>query len=94
MQPKIGFIGLGVMGAPISKNLLKAGYRLTVWDRVDSRVDHVADAGAHAATSPRDVARQSEVTITMVVDSADVEEVVLGPNGIVERLLEARWLST
>ena len=85
MKTKIGFIGLGLMGNPMSKNLIKAGHEVTVWNRTASRMDDVVDAGAQKATSARQVAMQSEVIITMLSDSPDVEEVVLGKEeGVIE----------
>ena len=84
MKTKIGFIGLGLMGNPMSKNLIKAGHEVTVWNRTASRMDDVVDAGAQRATSARQVAMQSEVIITMLSDSPDVEEVVLGKEGGIE----------
>lgn len=81
---KIGFIGLGVMGKSMAKNLLSAGYSLTVWNRTRSKMKELLVLGAKGAESPKDVADVSEVIITMVSDSPDVEEVVLGPSGILE----------
>jgi len=81
---KLGFIGLGVMGRPMARNLLAAGYPLTVWNRTRSRMDELVSLGAAAASSPREVAERSDVVITMVTDSPDVEEVVLGPSGVIE----------
>ncbi len=80
---KIGFIGLGVMGKPMVLNLLKAGYPLTVWNRTRSKVDELLAMEATAAESPREVAEKSDVVITMVTDSPDVEEVALGPQGVI-----------
>ncbi len=84
MQPRIGFIGLGIMGKPMAKNLLKAGFPLTVHNRSRSSVDELAKLGATPATSSRDVAGASDVIITMLPNSPDVERVVLGENGIKE----------
>jgi len=81
---KIGFIGLGVMGGPMAKNLLAAGYPLTVWNRTRSKMEEPVSLGASAAGSPREVAENSDVAIIMVGDSPDVEEVVLGPSGVIE----------
>ena len=81
---KIGFIGLGVMGKPMAKNLLKAGYPLTVWNRTKSKMEELLSLGADGANSPKEVAENSDVVITMVTDSPDVEEVVLGPLGVIE----------
>jgi 3-hydroxyisobutyrate dehydrogenase len=84
MTDRIGFIGLGIMGRPMARNLLKAGYQLTVWNRSRPGIDELAREGASPASSAEDVARQSDVVITMVTDSADVEQVALGPQGIIE----------
>jgi len=72
------------MGKPMSKNLLKAGYQLVVMNRSRAPVDELVAAGAAAANSPREVAEQTEVVITMLPNSPQVEEVVLGPAGIIE----------
>jgi 2-hydroxy-3-oxopropionate reductase len=82
MPETIGFIGLGIMGKPMARNLLKAGYPLVVHNRSQAAVDELVAAGATAATSPREVAARSDVVITMLPDSPDVQAVVLGPNGI------------
>jgi 2-hydroxy-3-oxopropionate reductase len=84
MAQVIGFIGLGIMGRPMAKNLLKAGYPLLVHNRSRGAVDDLVGAGAKAGTSPRDVAAQCDVLITMLPNSPDVEQVALGPDGIVE----------
>lgn len=81
---KIGFIGLGVMGKPMAKNLLAAGYPLTVWNRTKSKMEELLSLGAAGAASPMEVAEKSDVVITMVADSPDVEAVVLGPSGVIE----------
>jgi 2-hydroxy-3-oxopropionate reductase len=81
---KIGFIGLGIMGKPMSKNLLKAGHALVVYDLVAERVEEMAAAGAEKGSSARDVAARSEVVITMLPDGPDVERAVLGPDGVLE----------
>lgn len=83
-RPRIGFIGLGIMGRPMAKNLLKAGYTVTAWNRSRPGLDDVVRAGAAEAGSAKEVAARSDVIITMVTDSPDVEQVVLGPNGIIE----------
>jgi 2-hydroxy-3-oxopropionate reductase len=77
----IGFIGLGIMGMPMARNLLKAGHRLTVHDIAPDRVDRLVADGASKGTSSKDVAARSEVTITMLPDGPEVEEVVLGADG-------------
>jgi len=79
----VGFIGLGTMGAPMARNILKKGHRLIVADVVPEAVASLAAAGATAATTPRDVAAASDIVITMLPDAPDVERVALGPDGIV-----------
>lgn len=81
---KVGFIGLGIMGKPMSLNLIKAGYSLVVMDRNPVVLEQLVAAGASVANSPADVARQAEVIITMLPNSPHVQEVVLGENGIAE----------
>src|SRR5438128_2169386 len=84
MAHVIGFIGLGIMGRPMARNLLKAGYPLVVHSRSRGPVDEIAKAGAKVGASPRDVAAQSDVLITMLPNSPDVEQVALGRDGIIE----------
>ncbi len=83
---KIGFIGLGIMGEPMALNLLKAGFPLTVYNRTARRMEKLLAAGAAGAASPGEVAAASELVITIVTDSPDVEEVVLGDRGILSGL--------
>src|SRR6185436_6042144 len=84
MAQVVGFIGLGIMGRPMAKNLLKAGYPLVVHSRSQGPVDELVAAGAKRASSSREVAGQTEVLITMLPNSPDVEQVALGTDGIVE----------
>lgn len=86
MPETIGFIGLGAMGKPMAKNLIKGGYSLVVHNRSRGAVDDLVAAGARAATSPADVARQAKVVITMLPDTPDVELVLTGPDGLVSCL--------
>jgi 2-hydroxy-3-oxopropionate reductase len=79
---KIGFIGLGVMGKPMALNLLTADYELLVHDSRQEPVDELVNRGAVAAANPQEVAEQSEVVITMLPDSPDVEDVVFGDSGL------------
>ena len=81
---KIGFIGLGIMGKPMAKNLLKAGYSLLVYDIVGEAVEDVVTEGAQGASSSKEVAENTKKIITMLPDSADSEAVILGPNGVLE----------
>ena len=84
MKKKVGFIGLGIMGRPMAKNLLKAGYSLVVFDLNKEPVEDLVRSGASAGSSSRDVAERTEVIITMVPDSPEVKEVILGKNGVRE----------
>jgi 2-hydroxy-3-oxopropionate reductase len=81
---KIGFIGLGIMGKPMSLNLIKAGYDLVVLDRNQAAMAELVAAGAKAVTTPKEVAERSEIVITMLPNSPQVQEVVLGEQGILE----------
>ncbi len=80
----IGFIGLGVMGKPMAKNLLKAGHKLVVYDIRPEPVKELVEAGAAAGASPKDVASRSEIVITMLPNSPHVKEAVLGKDGVIE----------
>ena len=84
MMAKIGFIGLGIMGKPMSKNLIKAGYQLVVFNRSKAAVDELVAAGAEAAEGPKALAEQVDIIITMLPDSPQVKEVVLGEGGVIE----------
>jgi 2-hydroxy-3-oxopropionate reductase len=86
MAETIGFIGLGVMGKPMAKNLIKAGHRLVVHNRSRAAADEVAKDGATAASSPADVAKAATIVITMLPDTPDVELVLTGPNGVLSTL--------
>ena len=81
---RIGFIGLGAMGAPMAQNLLSRGHDLTVFARRPEAMAPLLAHGARRASSPADAASQSDVTITMVFDTASVEEVTLGPRGVAD----------
>jgi 2-hydroxy-3-oxopropionate reductase len=82
-KPAIGFIGLGIMGKPMARNLISAGYRVIALNRSRGPVDELAAFGASTAATPREVAAQSDVVITMLPDSPDVESVALGDDGII-----------
>jgi 2-hydroxy-3-oxopropionate reductase len=84
MAERIGFIGLGIMGNPMSQNLLKAGYRVTAYDIVTSALKEVIGAGAIEGSSPKQVTEACDVIITMLPDSPQVEEVVFGQRGVLE----------
>lgn len=81
---KVGYIGLGLMGAPMARNLLKAGHTLIVHNRSRAIVNELTSEGAVPATSPREVAEQSDFVFTNLPDSPDVEQVALGTDGIIE----------
>ncbi len=81
---RIGFIGLGIMGKPMARNLLKAGYPLVVYNRSRSAMDELAADGAAIAASPKAIAQQVDVVISCVSDSPDVDAIALGSNGIIE----------
>ncbi len=83
-RPSIGFVGLGQMGAPMARNLMKAGYRLTVYNRSRAIVEQFAGEGADTAGSAREVAERVEILFTCVGYPADVERVYLGPDGAAE----------
>jgi 3-hydroxyisobutyrate dehydrogenase-like beta-hydroxyacid dehydrogenase len=83
---KLGFIGLGAMGAPMAKNLLEAGHELAVWNRSPERVDPLVEAGARRADSPADAASGTRATILMVTNAEAVQEVLFGDKGVVRRL--------
>lgn len=81
---KVGFIGLGIMGKPMALNLIKGGHTLFVHSRRAETMRPAQDAGAQACASPKEVAAESEVTIVMVPDTPDVEQVLFGANGCIE----------
>lgn len=83
MNESIGFIGLGIMGSGMAANLLRAGFNVTVWNRRPARITPLAGAGAAVADNPAAVAESSTIIVTCVSDTPDVEEVILGPQGII-----------
>ncbi len=92
MAEKVGFIGLGIMGKPMARNLMEAGYELVVYNRSREKADELAEEGATAAASPREVAEQSDVVVTMLPDSPEVREVVAGEDGVLEGIEEGSLL--
>lgn len=86
----IGFIGLGIMGKPMARNLLKAGHSLLVHNRSPANVRELVQAGALSAPSPAEVARQSNIIVSMLPNSPDVEQVALGEAGLVDGLREGQ----
>lgn len=81
---KVGFIGLGLIGKPMCMNLVKKGFDVTCWNRTPSKMDDVVAMGAKPVSSAKETAQGNDFIITMVNDSPDVEEVILGPNGVME----------
>ncbi|HZG84297.1 2-hydroxy-3-oxopropionate reductase [Paenibacillus sp.] len=81
---KVGFIGIGIMGKPMSRNLLKHGYELTITDVNQAAVDELVQEGAKSAATPAEVARVSDIIITMLPNNEIVKNVILGENGIVQ----------
>ncbi|HSN93044.1 MAG TPA: NAD(P)-dependent oxidoreductase [Anaeromyxobacteraceae bacterium] len=88
MRLRIGFIGLGTMGAPIANNLRKAGHDVTVWNRTASRADHVVKKGAKLARTARECASGKDVVLTCVSDEKALDAVLDGPDGILSGLAE------
>jgi 2-hydroxy-3-oxopropionate reductase len=86
----IGFIGLGIMGRPMAENLREADYELVVYNRTEEKADEFAEGGGEKASSPREVAEKSDVVITMLPDSPQVEELVLGEDGVAAGVSEGK----
>src|SRR5579885_781943 len=86
MPQSIGFIGLGIMGQPMALNLVKAGHSVTAFNRTRSKAEPLERAGARIASSPAEAAREADIVMTIVSDSAAVEEVVLGKEGVLETI--------
>ena len=82
MTEKLGFIGLGIMGRGMARNLLKAGFDVRVWNRTASRMEELAQDGAKTAQNPADLAAQCDIILTCVSDTPDVEAVILGEHGV------------
>lgn len=82
MPEKVGFIGLGIMGQGMARNLLKAGFPLTVWNRTAAKMEPLVAAGAQAGQHPADVAARSDIVVICVSDTPDVEAVILGEQGV------------
>ncbi|MBU0475155.1 MAG: NAD(P)-dependent oxidoreductase [Bacteroidetes bacterium] len=85
---KIGFVGLGIMGKPMALNLLKAGFEVIAFNRTKEKVEEIIKAGGKAANTPKEVAESSDIIITMVSDSPDVKDVILGEDGIIFGIIE------
>jgi 3-hydroxyisobutyrate dehydrogenase len=84
MPEKVGFVGLGIMGQGMARNLLKAGFEVTVWNRTAGKMGPLVEVGGKAGQNPADVAAQSDVIVICVSDTPDVEAVILGERGILE----------
>lgn len=84
MPKRVGFIGLGIMGRPMAKNVLSKGFPLSVYNRSAAAVEELAKLGARPCQSSREVAEHSDVILTCLPDSPDVEQVILGPHGVLE----------
>jgi 2-hydroxy-3-oxopropionate reductase len=92
MAEKIGFVGLGIMGKPMARNLMESGYELIVHNRSQGPVDELVREGANAAGSPSEIARESDVIVTMLPDSPDVQRVVAGEGGVLAGIKEGSLL--
>ena len=92
MAERVGFIGLGIMGMPMARNLMEAGYELTVHNRSPEKAEELGKEGAAVAATPREVAENSDVVITMLPDSPQVREVVAGEVGVLEGISEGALL--
>jgi 3-hydroxyisobutyrate dehydrogenase-like beta-hydroxyacid dehydrogenase len=84
MKEAVGYLGLGIMGLPMVRNLLRAGYPVVVYNRTPEKARRVAAEGAHAAATPAEVARRAKVVLACLYDAAAVEAVVEGPGGLLE----------
>ena len=82
MAERVGIVGTGIMGAPMARNALRAGYQVTVTNRTLARAEALRTDGATVVATPREVAERSDLVVTMVVDSPDVEQVLFGPDGV------------
>lgn len=83
MSERVGFIGLGIMGGGMARNLLKAGFEVRVWNRSHAKMDALSAEGAIPTSSPAQLASESDIIITCVSDSPDVEQVILGEQGVI-----------
>ncbi|MDP9320020.1 MAG: NAD(P)-binding domain-containing protein, partial [Chloroflexota bacterium] len=83
-RPRVGFVGLGIMGQPMARNALKAGYPVTVTNRTLAKADPLKAEGAVVVKTPREVAQRSDIVVTMVTNAPEVETVTFGPDGIAD----------
>lgn len=86
MPEAVGFIGLGIMGTPMARNLMQAGYRVVVYNRTRAKAEHLAAEGAEAVDSPAEVARRADMVITCLADATAVEAVVTDEGGLLEAM--------
>ena len=89
---EIGFIGVGIMGKPMAKNLIDAGYKVISYDIVEDALNEIVEYGANRGTSPKNIAENSDIILTMLPNSPQVKEVVLGENGVIEGVKEGQIL--
>jgi 3-hydroxyisobutyrate dehydrogenase-like beta-hydroxyacid dehydrogenase len=92
MRLRIGFLGLGTMGAPIANNLRKAGHEVTVWNRTASKADHIVKKGARLARTPRECAEGRDLVLTCLSDEKALDAVLDGPDGVLAGLAEGEVL--
>ncbi len=92
MGERIGFVGLGIMGGPMAKNLMEADYELVLYNRTKEKAEEIAGDGATVADNPREVAENSDIVVTMLPDSPQVEEVLAGEDGVLEGIGEGSLL--
>jgi 2-hydroxy-3-oxopropionate reductase len=84
VKERVGFVGLGIMGTPMARNLIEAGFELVLYNRTREKAEALAERGAEIAASPREAAAKSDVTITMLPGPPEVEELVAGEGGLLE----------
>ena len=92
IMKEIGFIGVGIMGKPMAKNLIDAGYKVISYDIVEDALNEIVEYGANRGTSPKNIAENSDIILTMLPNSPQVKEVVLGENGVIEGVKEGQIL--
>src|SRR5215212_2049474 len=92
MAERVGFIGLGIMGGPMARNLMEAGYELTVQNRSPEKAEELGEAGATVAATPGEAAENSDVTVTMLPGPREVEEIVAGEDGVLEGISQGSLL--
>ena len=92
IMKKIGFIGIGIMGKPMAKNLINAGYKVISYDIVEDALNEIVEYGAYRGTSPKNIAENSDIILTMLPNSPQVEEVVLGENGVIKGVKKGQIL--